>query len=162
MAGHEGAILELANTLLRDVKTTQTSASRIDYRIAKRCVEQAAFRVLDVASWPVPDPRVARCVAHVLSPQYVHAGLDLEIDADEGDAAGEHVPTWTISDLGSGAVAPLAWNLVAAPTRARFTAPGSPRSPGGGRDLVLREEGGGVPSGPGARGAQAWSRHELA
>lgn len=100
---HLDVIVDRANAALREVRTGATSAARIDYQIAKRCVEHAvALEWRDRQTALEPDQREA--LEALCSPDFVRYGLDLVADDYEADHSGEHTPTWTISHEVAGMV----------------------------------------------------------
>lgn len=88
-------VVEEANRILNDVRVGKTAAERLNYQIAKRCVEQAVvhLRRKDLRG----DDAAADAIASFLSPDYVRLGLDLLEDEFEGDAPGDEQPHWQIS-----------------------------------------------------------------
>jgi hypothetical protein len=91
------AIVEEANLRLRRVRTKGTAAEKLDYRIAKRCVEQAT-----AAIWQREEPELAadyaEPLAQLLDDRFVELGLDLVDDDLEGFEVGDEMPTWTITE----------------------------------------------------------------
>lgn len=93
---HLDVIVERANAALHQVRTGSTSAARIDYQIAKRCVEHAvALEWRDRQTALEPDQKEA--LEALCSPEFVRYGLDLVADDYEPDHSGDHTPSWTIS-----------------------------------------------------------------
>ena len=94
--GHLDAIAQEANQALRRARTGLTAATRIDYRLAKRCVEQATARI-----WQRLAPDAAsdyqEIIDRLCDERFVAYGYDLEPDALEGDEIGEHTPSWQIT-----------------------------------------------------------------
>jgi Helicase conserved C-terminal domain len=93
---HLPRVLTEANGLLRGVRVGKTSAERLDYQLAKRCVEQAAAKL-----WR--RERGARqagtdAVARMLDKDFLSLGLDLTADEYEGDQPGDDRPNWEISE----------------------------------------------------------------
>jgi superfamily II DNA or RNA helicase len=93
---HLDAITEDANRILQAVETGQTAATRLDYRLAKRCVEQATARL-----WERLEPGAAdgdsETITRLCDPRFIAFGYDLEPDPHEGDETGNHRPSWQIS-----------------------------------------------------------------
>jgi superfamily II DNA or RNA helicase len=93
---HLDVITEEANRILQTVETGQTAATRLDYRLAKRCVEQATARL-----WERLEPGAAAghaaAIARLCDPRFIAFGYDLEPDPHEGDETGSHRPSWHIS-----------------------------------------------------------------
>jgi hypothetical protein len=91
------AIVAEANTRLRRVRTQGVAAKNLDYRIAKRCLEQAA-----AAIWKDEEPGVAadyeEPLRQILDDRFVELGLDLEEDDLEGFEKGDEIPSWTITE----------------------------------------------------------------
>lgn len=82
-----GAILEDANDVLRGVRSGGTAAARLDYRVARRCVDVAVARWMERRRPAVLDgyggvPR------NLLHPDYPRLGIDLVVDEEERDLAG--------------------------------------------------------------------------
>jgi hypothetical protein len=98
--GHAGQVADLATRTLAEQRVGQTSVERIDYRLAKRCVEQAAVRLWIDSGANRGNHAVA--IHRVLDPDFVRLGLDLEADDLEGDDAdvgeGAAPPKWTIDE----------------------------------------------------------------
>lgn len=88
-------IVRDANLLLREVRTWKTSAERLDYQIAKRCVEQAAMRLW--ASGEETQDIDSEALASILNPDFIKLGLDLIRDAYESDFIGDMQPRWKVS-----------------------------------------------------------------
>ena len=80
-----------ANRLLLDVRVGKTAAERLDYQVAKRCVEQAAVRLC-------PTDLQHDEVESLLSTDYVRLGLDLAEDDYENDSVGDEQPRWQVSE----------------------------------------------------------------
>jgi hypothetical protein len=99
-------IVREANRLLLDVRVGKTAAERLDYQVAKRCVEQTAARLW--ASCEDSANQGQDAIEHLLNPDYVRLGLDLAQDEFENDSVGDEPPRWEISErvarmvLGSG------------------------------------------------------------
>lgn len=93
---HLDAVVAEANRILQEVRTGATAASRLDYGIAKRCVEQAV-----AVLWQRLEPEAARdygdTLQRMIDPRFVAYGYDLEPDVLEGDEVGVHRPTWHIT-----------------------------------------------------------------
>jgi hypothetical protein len=88
-------ILLEANILLRKVRVGKTAAERIDYQVAKRCVEHAA-----AVAW-VGEHResgVTESFKNLIAPDYIRFGLDLDEDEYETGSTGEEQPRWEISE----------------------------------------------------------------
>jgi hypothetical protein len=93
---HLTAVTEEANRILQDARVGKTAAERVDYQLAKRCVEHAAARL-----WVRSDARnsgAADAIAPLLHPDYVLFGLDLAADDLEEDSVGDDQPRWQISE----------------------------------------------------------------
>lgn len=86
-----GRVVREANRVLRDVRVGRTAAERLDYQVAKRCVEQAAVRLC-------PAGVLHGEVESLLSTDYVRLGLDLAEDDHEHDSIGEEQPRWQVSE----------------------------------------------------------------
>jgi Helicase conserved C-terminal domain/Type III restriction enzyme, res subunit len=98
------SIIELANETLREVRVGGSSVERVNYKIAKRCLEQAALRrasALRPAIFDELPGHAADAARNILEEEFIYAGLDLVADEEEGDAedlgAGTH-PRWQISE----------------------------------------------------------------
>ncbi len=97
--GERAELLRRANAALRRVRTTKSAAERFDHRLAKRCVEQAAFGLARERG--VLRSRggfAADAGEHVLDGAYLESGLDLVVDDEEADATGDATPAWELSD----------------------------------------------------------------
>ena len=102
------AVVTRANELLREVRTSKSRSERLDYQLAKRCLERATALL-----WAESEPDVAseygEDLAQITDARYVALGLDLEADdLEEGEReSGDLVPTWTIShEVGKAVLAP--------------------------------------------------------
>ncbi|MEZ4361621.1 MAG: helicase-related protein [Kofleriaceae bacterium] len=84
-------VVREANQILLHVRVGKTAAERLDYQVAKRCVEQAAVRVC-------PGDLRKGEVEPLLSTDYVRLGLDLVEDEYENDSIGDEQPRWQISE----------------------------------------------------------------
>lgn len=80
-----------ANRIVRDLRVGKTAAERLDYQVAKRCVEQAAVRLC-------PLDLHHHAIESLLAPDYVRLGLDLLEDDYENDSLGDERPRWQISE----------------------------------------------------------------
>lgn len=96
VVGHEEQIALRATELLRTLRVTPTSAERLDYQLARRCVERAAVERWREGRAVRPD--VQRFVDMIDSDRFLQYGLDHSPDPLEGDDdQGTHAPSWTIS-----------------------------------------------------------------
>ncbi|MEO7327254.1 MAG: SNF2-related protein [Minicystis sp.] len=90
-------IVKDANRRLQGVRTRGSAADKLDYRIAKRCLEQAA-----AALWQAEEPGAAadyeEPLRQLLHPRFIELGLDLEDDDLEGFEHGGETPRWTITE----------------------------------------------------------------
>lgn len=85
-----------ANRILQCARVGKTAAERLDYQLAKRCVEQAVAELLiqnDASGVGVSDS-----VESLLDADYVRLGLDLTADDLENDSVGDEQPRWQISE----------------------------------------------------------------
>ena len=88
-----------ANRILQDVRVGKTAAERVDYKIAKRCVEQASIRLWRSSDKSGDDE--SDSIRRLLDPDYVWLGLDLAKDDLEDDSIGsidDRQPRWEITD----------------------------------------------------------------
>lgn len=92
------AVVVGANERLRRVRVGKTSADRLDYQVAKRCVEQAAVAIWTDEGRPGEGDANAGAVRRILDPEFLVLGLDLVADEYENDSVGEEMPRWEISD----------------------------------------------------------------
>ncbi|MCR9161595.1 MAG: SNF2-related protein [Nannocystaceae bacterium] len=103
-----------ANRLRGGVRVSAAAAKRVNYQVAKRCVEQASLTL-----WKRTGRRVecnAEVMAALAHPDYLTLGLDLAKDAFENDAVGDETPQWEISEEVAGLVLEdrgSAWDEVA-------------------------------------------------
>ena len=88
-------VVKEANEILAGVRVGKTAAERLDYQIAKRCVEQAALRLYQ--QYYVSDLDGSGALQNLLHPDYVQLGFDLEDDEYEDDPTGIVRPRWKIS-----------------------------------------------------------------
>lgn len=91
-ASHLSKVLGEANQILQSLRLGKTSAERIDYQVAKRCVEQAAVRLWYAAG------HEDEALENILHPDFVSLGLDLVKDEFEHNSQGIESPQWTISE----------------------------------------------------------------
>ena len=99
------SLLEDANQILSAQLTSGTSATRPDYRIARRCIDQAVARwfeknrpeVFDCWDDISPKKGLARAL---LASDFMYIGLDGVADPEEVEMRGraDTPPQWTISD----------------------------------------------------------------
>lgn len=94
---HLDSIVVAANERLRTVRVSTASARRLDYRLLKRIVEQAAMALL-VAERPSVRQSYRDAVDALLAPEFLTLGLDLQRDAYEHEELGTEAPTWTIHE----------------------------------------------------------------
>ena len=88
-------VVREANRVLQYARVGKTAAERLDYQLAKRCVEQATVRL-----WCSSNECLqieTDIIRNLLSPDYVRFGLDLIKDDYENDSTGERQPRWKIS-----------------------------------------------------------------
>ena len=89
-------IVRDANQLLKTVRVGKTAAERLDYQVAKRCVEQAV-----AVLWSADgrrsgyDPEALR---NICAGEYISVGFDLKEDGYENDSIGDERPRWEISE----------------------------------------------------------------
>lgn len=108
-------VLRIANLLLQDIRVGKTAAERLDYQIAKRCVEQATLRHW-IASGEAQGTD-SEALTAILDPDYLRFGLDLIKDDFEDESFGDERPQWHISErvarlvLGGGSF----WKAFSAP-----------------------------------------------
>lgn len=93
---HLPAVVEEANRILTGLRLGKTSAERLDYQVARRCVEQAAAQLS--ASGGVIRAADGDAVDHLLNVDYVKLGLDLSHDELENDSTGTEAPQWHITE----------------------------------------------------------------
>jgi hypothetical protein len=94
---HLSEIVLQANTLLLRARVGLTSSKRHDWKLIKRCIEQAAAE-----HWSTHVPEAAAPYGKLLEtlrdPRFIPYGLDLKEDELEDDDQGEHAPTWRITE----------------------------------------------------------------
>ncbi len=93
-----GLIVENANATLAEQLVGKTSATRPDYRLAKRCIEHTVARL-----WASRVGGSVSLDAAVLPPAlvdagYVIAGLDLVRDGEDDSEQGDLRPKWRIDE----------------------------------------------------------------
>ena len=89
-------IIRDANSLLKAVRVGKTASERVDYEVAKRCVEQAA-----AVLWSAGDRKEAcesEALQNMCSPEYLYLGLDLKREDFDNDPRGNEQPQWEISE----------------------------------------------------------------
>lgn len=89
------AIVTAANARRAGLRTGRTSASRLDYRLLKRCVEQAAADLWR-SSCPADATTYGDALGALTAPEFLTLGLDLLPDDLENDESGGEAPEWTI------------------------------------------------------------------
>lgn len=90
------SVVAEANRILLDVRVGTTAAKRLDYLVAKRCVEQAALRLHSkIGDLDTEHPDALR---KILDPHFVRLGLDLVQDEYEVNSWGDEKPQWQISE----------------------------------------------------------------
>ncbi|WP_437737338.1 SNF2-related protein [Sorangium sp. So ce1335] len=101
---HLDAIVAAANARRAGLRTGRTSASRLDYRLLKRCVEQAAA---DLWRSSCPDGAATYddALRALTAPEFLTLGLDLQPDDLENDESGGETPDWTIGEDAAALVA---------------------------------------------------------
>lgn len=83
-----------ANAIQRRQRVARAQAERIDWSLAKRCIEQAAaIMVRDLGRDGDLDEEA---LANLADPRFVTYGHDLEQDKLEDSAAGDATAAWTI------------------------------------------------------------------
>jgi hypothetical protein len=86
-----------ANALLSQARVGQTSSKRHDWKMIKRCLEQAMAQ-----HWRAHHPEAAAThggsLEALADPRFIAYGLDLEADDLEDDAPGEQAPSWRITE----------------------------------------------------------------
>ena len=92
---HLREIVQEANSLLRGIWVRPTSADRLDYQIAKRCVEQAAAKLSPLGKRVGCNTKSQN---NLLAPEFLNLGLDLVKDDLEEDSTGSEKPRWRISE----------------------------------------------------------------
>ena len=85
-----------ANRLLRHVRVGKTAAERLDYQLAKRCVEHAAAKLWSKGRGARRGASDALSSLH--DPAFIRLGLDLKADEFENDSLGDEKPRWEISE----------------------------------------------------------------
>ncbi|HEX7316125.1 MAG TPA: SNF2-related protein [Pyrinomonadaceae bacterium] len=102
--GGVASINGLANEILRGVRVGGSSAERVNYKVAKRCIEQAALRLASERRPSMFDElpgHAADAARNILEEEFIYTGLDLTADEEEGDyeepRANTH-PRWQISE----------------------------------------------------------------
>jgi superfamily II DNA or RNA helicase len=89
------AIVSAANSRRAGLRTGRTSASRLDYRLLKRCVEQAGADLWR-SSCPGDAATYGEAIRALTAPEFLTLGLDLQPDELENDESGGETPEWTI------------------------------------------------------------------
>lgn len=86
------ALVASANDILHRQRVGRTQAERIDWSLAKRCVEQAA--ALMVRDLGLHDDVDEEALRHLVDPRFVSLGYDLVADDLEASSHGDHAPQW--------------------------------------------------------------------
>ena len=95
-ASHISDVATEANSILQGMTVGKTSAERIDYQVAKRCVEQASVRLW--TSSRNSERKNSEALQNLLLPDFLSHGLDLAEDEFESDSGGNESPQWAISE----------------------------------------------------------------
>lgn len=90
------AVVEEANLILSELRLGKTSAERVDYRLAQRCVEQAAARLFAASGSTIHA--VSNTVKVFLDKDYAASGLGLAYDEFERAPLGEDHARWHITE----------------------------------------------------------------
>lgn len=90
-------IVGRANEVLREQRVGATVAKRLDWKLAKRCLEFAAAEILQGTLGPRAED-VETALGRLRDPRFVEDGFDLTKDELEGDERGQYRPQWTISE----------------------------------------------------------------
>lgn len=97
------AILSISNRILKQTLTGSSSAKRVDYRLIKRCVEQAIFQLL-MDRQPAIYHRLKKsqhyaglALKDITLKEYPQLGIDVELGEEEGDEIGSFKPNWSIT-----------------------------------------------------------------
>lgn len=85
-----------ANAILVQQRVGRTQADRIDWSLAKRCIEQAAALIVREIDEAARDDVHEEALTNLLDPRFVPLGYDLEADDVEAYAEGSFTPTWRI------------------------------------------------------------------
>jgi hypothetical protein len=101
----EDALLEESNRILRCQKTSGFSARKPDYRIARRCVDQAVARWFErnqpsaLKLWDKPKGEERHIGEALLEDSYHQLGIDRFLDDDEREMLGraDESVEWTLS-----------------------------------------------------------------
>ena len=89
-------IVRDANQLLKTVRVGKTAAEKMDYQVAKRCVEQVAAVLWSAdGRRPSNDPQALR---NICADEYIRRGLDLKEDNHDIESTGDEQPRWEISE----------------------------------------------------------------
>lgn len=94
--GRLPAIVAEANRILGGLRLGKSSAERLDYRVARRCVEQAAARLS--AEGGAISAAERDSVSRLLDVDYGRLGLDLSRDELESNPVGNDSPQWNITE----------------------------------------------------------------
>ncbi|MEO2014101.1 MAG: SNF2-related protein [Fuerstiella sp.] len=89
-------IVRDANETLQGVRVGKTAAERLDYQIAKRCVEQATARLWHSCNDSHDNHHAL--FRHLLDDEFVPLGLDLAEDEFEHNPVGDVEPAWRITE----------------------------------------------------------------
>lgn len=89
-----------ANELLRRQRVSPAQAERLDWALAKRCVEQAlALQLRDAIARGETSVEVdEQALEHLMDSRFIALGYDLEDDDVEQSARGASAPAWTIGE----------------------------------------------------------------
>jgi superfamily II DNA or RNA helicase len=92
---HLPDVIGAANERLQTVRVGKTAAERLDYQVAKRCVEQAAVE-LWIAAECGGDTR-DQTIQTMRRADFLRLGMDLQEGEQKNDYFGDERPSWTIS-----------------------------------------------------------------
>ncbi|WP_461321163.1 helicase-related protein [Bradyrhizobium diazoefficiens] len=94
--GQLSNVVHEANRILQTIRTGKTAADRIDYQVAKRCIERAAVQLWHPSA--KGDLEVRDGVEKLLSADPFHLSIELPEDDPNDNAAGDERPRWQISE----------------------------------------------------------------
>jgi hypothetical protein len=92
---HLPGVIAAANERLQTIRVGKSAAERLDYQVAKRCVEQAAVESW-IAAGSKGNTRDER-IETMRQADFLRLGMDLQEGEQKIDYLGDERPSWTIS-----------------------------------------------------------------
>jgi hypothetical protein len=92
---HLSDVIVEANKRLLTIRVGKTAAERLDYQVAKRCVEQASVELWSLAEGK--NNTSGETIATMRQEGFLRLGMDLQEGEQKNYYVGNECPSWTIS-----------------------------------------------------------------